>query len=99
MASTPALIPRPVTAALSPSERLTLTKDVVIAVTPGQADLQRIARDLAELLRPALDATLTVRDTGSTSGVAIRLRGSLRLLARPSLPRSVCRRCIERHCR
>jgi hexosaminidase len=62
--SNPPLIPWPASAALSPTERFTITKDTGIEVSAGQADLQRIARDLGNLMRPALDGTLTVRDSG-----------------------------------
>jgi hexosaminidase len=60
-----ALIPRPVSATLSATDQLTITKDFAIEVSAGQADLKRIAQDLAILLRPALDATLPVRDAGA----------------------------------
>jgi hexosaminidase len=62
--SNPPLIPWPASVTLSSNERFTPTKETVIEVSAGQADLQRIARDLADLLRPALDSTLTVRDAG-----------------------------------
>src|SRR6187200_2463580 len=55
MASKPPLIPWPVTVTLSESERFQLGKDLVIEVTPGQPDLERIGQDLASLLKPALD--------------------------------------------
>jgi hexosaminidase len=61
----PALIPWPASVALSVTERLAITKETVIEVPSGQPDLQRVARDLGNLLRPALDATLTVRDSGT----------------------------------
>jgi hexosaminidase len=70
----PAIIPWPASVTLSASERLPITKETVIEVSSDQADLQRIARDLAALLRPALDATLTVRQSsGTPASNAIRL--------------------------
>ena len=46
---------------------IAITKDTVIEVSPGQVDLQRIARELGNLLRPALDATLAVRDLSAAA--------------------------------
>jgi hexosaminidase len=63
VASRAALIPWPVSVTLSETERLSITKDIVIEVSRAQPDLQRIARDLADRLRPALDATLTIRES------------------------------------
>lgn len=70
-----ALIPWPVSVTLSDTDRISITKDTVIEVMPNQPDLQRIARDLAALLRPALDTTLTVREsaTPAPGAGAIRL--------------------------
>jgi hexosaminidase len=62
----PALIPWPLSATLSGSEHLTLGKAFAIEVSPAQLDLQRIGRELAELLRPALDATIPVRGLSAT---------------------------------
>jgi hexosaminidase len=59
-----ALIPWPVSATLSETERRAITKDTAIEVPPGQPDLQRLARDLAELLRPALDGAIAIRERG-----------------------------------
>jgi hexosaminidase len=70
----PPLIPWPSSVTLTSNERFTPTKTTVIEVSPGQADLQRIAKDLADLLRPALDTTLTVRDAGGQAAAnTIRL--------------------------
>jgi hexosaminidase len=75
----PALIPWPVSATFSDAERLSITKDTVIEVPAGQPELQRIARDLAELLRPALDTTLAIRERGADSGGASPASGVIRL--------------------
>jgi hexosaminidase len=70
----PSMIPWPVSVSLSEKDRLTLGKDVAIEVSPGQPDLQRIGRDLAELLRPALDAQIPVREgAAGPASAAIRL--------------------------
>jgi hexosaminidase len=74
MTTQPGIIPWPVTATISPTERLSIAKDTVIEVSPGLPELARIGRELADLLRPALDATLSVRDSGaSATPGAIRL--------------------------
>ena len=70
----PALVPWPASVALSASERFAITKETAIETPAGQADLQRIAKDLADLLRPALDGTPTIRDASSQAAAhAIRL--------------------------
>ena len=53
--STSPLIPWPSSVTLSGNERFSITKDTMIEVSPGQPELQRIGRELADLLRPALD--------------------------------------------
>jgi hexosaminidase len=73
-ASNPALVPWPASVALSASERFAITKETAIETPAGQADLQRIAKDLADLLRPALDGTPTIRDASNqVAANAIRL--------------------------
>ena len=62
----PALIPWPQSATLSDTDHLTLGKAFAIEVSPAQPDLQRIGRELADLLRPALDVTIPVRDLSAT---------------------------------
>jgi hexosaminidase len=62
----PALIPWPVSVALVNTERLTLGKAFAIEVSPAERDLQRVGRELAELIRPAIDATIPVRDLSAT---------------------------------
>ncbi|MPZ21683.1 MAG: hypothetical protein GEV06_27905, partial [Luteitalea sp.] len=74
----PGLIPWPVSATLSDTERLSITKDTVIELSP-EPELQRIARDLAELLRPALDTTLAIREIGGSPAP-----GAIRLEVTPS---------------
>jgi hexosaminidase len=70
----PALIPWPASVTLNATERLEIAKDLVIEIAPGQKELDRIARDLARLLRPALDTTLAVNEAAAPSaGRTIRL--------------------------
>jgi hexosaminidase len=64
------LIPWPSSVTLSGNERLSITKDTIIEVSPGQPELQRIGRELAELLRPALDRTIAVRESASGPSTA-----------------------------
>ena len=66
MASRPALIPWPVSVALSETDRFGLGKDVAIEVSPGQPELERIGQELATLLRPALDVAIPVRSLSPT---------------------------------
>ncbi len=74
MATRPSLIPWPTSVEMSSSDAIAITKDTVIEVTPGQADLWRLATDLALLLRPALDATIAIRDiAGPAAPGTIRL--------------------------
>ncbi len=74
MAATPALIPLPVSVSLNASERFAIGKDLVIEVSPGQPAVERIGRELAELLRPALDVAVPVRPLSATPPqAAIRL--------------------------
>jgi hexosaminidase len=74
----PALIPWPSSVDMSPGERFAITKDTTIEVTPGQADLRRVAAMIADLVRPALEATLAIRDAGATPAP-----GSIRLEVNP----------------
>ncbi|MGH9161066.1 MAG: beta-N-acetylhexosaminidase [Vicinamibacteraceae bacterium] len=72
-ASKPGLIPWPSSVSLSDAERFPITKNTAIEVSPDP-ELQRVARALADLLRPALDTTLTIRESsGSPAPGAIRL--------------------------
>ncbi len=74
MTTRPSLIPWPTSVEMSASDAIAITKDTVIEVTPGQADLWRLATDLARLLRPALDATIAIRDiAGPAAAGSIRL--------------------------
>src|SRR6187200_3266717 len=72
--SNPPLIPWPASVTLSAGERFAITKETVIETPPGQADLQRIAKGVADLLSPALDGTLTIRDAANQAAAnTIRL--------------------------
>ena len=83
MASKPPLIPWPVTVALSESDRFNVGKDLVIEITPGQPDLERIGQDLASLLKPALDVAVPIKPLSATpSPSAIRLEVASGDLAR-----------------
>ena len=56
------------------SERFQITKSTVIEVSPGQPDLQRIGKWIADLVAPALEASLTIREgTGAPASGVIRL--------------------------
>ena len=70
------LIPWPWSVTLSGNERFSITKDTIIEVSPGQPELQRIGRELADLLRPALDRTIAVREGASGTSTA---PGAIRL--------------------
>jgi hexosaminidase len=59
---------------MSPAGAFAITKDTAIEVTAGQPELWRLGTELARLLRPALDATLAIRDiSGAPAGSTIRL--------------------------
>jgi hexosaminidase len=64
---------------MAPAEGFAITKDTVIEVTPGQPDLRRVAAMIADLVRPALEATLAIRDAGATPSP-----GSIRLDLAPA---------------
>jgi hexosaminidase len=73
-AERPALIPWPASVSLAPGERFAVTKDTAIEVTPGQPQLRRIAAVVAELVWPALEARLAIRDAaGAPAPGTIRL--------------------------
>jgi len=74
----PALIPWPSSVEMTAGERFVITKDTTIEVTPGQPDLRRVAGMIADLVRPALEATLAIRDGGETPAP-----GSIRLDVAP----------------
>src|SRR5262245_6284249 len=72
--SQPSIIPWPTTANVNTSERFQITKDTVVEVSPGQPDLQRIGKWIADLVQPALEASLTVREgSGAPAPNVIRL--------------------------
>jgi hexosaminidase len=77
----PPLIPWPASVSLSGGDPVPIPKTSAIEVSPGQPDLQRIARDLADLLRPALDTTLPVREAANAPAP-----GSVRLEIDGSVP-------------
>jgi hexosaminidase len=66
MTQRPALIPLPVSATLSNTEYFTPDKGTTVEVSAGQPDLRRIGQELAELLRPALDTAIPVRELSPT---------------------------------
>jgi N-acetyl-beta-hexosaminidase len=70
----PSIIPWPTSATVNASERFQITKSTVIEVSPGQPDLQRIGKWIADLVAPALEASLTIREgTGAPASGVIRL--------------------------
>ncbi len=70
----PALVPQPVSFVRAGSGALAITPDTVIEIPPGRTDLAALARGLAELLRPALGATVPVREAAAAAPAgAIRL--------------------------
>jgi len=72
--SSPALVPWPASVALSASEQFAITKETAIETPAGQADLQRVAKALGALRRPALDGAPTIRDAShQVAANAIRL--------------------------
>ncbi len=71
---TMAVIPRPVSVEIDEGSPITIEKDWAIEVEPASPDLERIGRQLSELLRPALETPLPVRAaSGPVEGKVIRL--------------------------
>src|SRR5690606_25947591 len=71
---TVALIPQPVSVEDRAGEPVAIDRDWAIEIEPSSPDLERIGRQLADLLRPALDTSLPVRTaSGSAEGKVIRL--------------------------
>jgi hexosaminidase len=66
---------------MTSGERFAITKDTAIEVTPRQPELRRVAGLLADLVRPALEATLAVRDAGAAPAP-----GAIRLDVDPGRP-------------
>jgi hexosaminidase len=62
VAERPALIPLPASMTMGPGQAFSVTKDTTIEVTPRKPDLRRIAGMIAELVAPALEAKLAIRD-------------------------------------
>ena len=58
MTHRPSLIPWPTTVDVSTTESMAITKDTVIEISPSRPDLRRIAVYLADLVQPALEASL-----------------------------------------
>lgn len=79
----PALIPWPASTSLLPGDRFPVTRDTVIEVTPRQPELRRVAGMLADLVWPALEARLAVRDATPTTSTA----GTIRLEVEPGAAR------------
>ena len=53
---------------------MAITKDTVIEISPSRPDLRRIAVYLADLVQPALEASLAIREgTGQPGANVIRL--------------------------
>ena len=80
-AAAPALIPWPASVSMT-GEAFAVTKDTVIEVTPKQPPLRRIADSLADLVWPALETRLPVRDAAATPSP-----GAIRLELEPSSQR------------
>ncbi|HSK10551.1 MAG TPA: beta-N-acetylhexosaminidase, partial [Vicinamibacterales bacterium] len=78
----PALIPWPASVSLAPGEAFSITKDTVIEVTPAHPELRRIADVLADLVWPALEARLAVRDAAPAP-----VAGTIRLEVEPGSAR------------
>jgi hexosaminidase len=64
-AERPALIPLPSSVSMVPGQRFAVTKDTVIEVTPKQPELRRLAAVVADMLWPALETRLAVRDAAA----------------------------------
>jgi hexosaminidase len=77
-AERPALIPWPASFTAGEGGAFSITKDTAIEVTPRQPDLRRIAGMLGELLWPALETRLQVRDAAAAA-----IPGTIRLELQP----------------
>ncbi len=75
----PALIPWPASVTMAPGESFPITRDTVIEITPKQPQLRRSADLVADLVWPALEARLAIRDAGPT-----QLPGTIRLEVEPT---------------
>ena len=78
-AARPSLIPLPASVSMTAGESFAVTKDTVIEIPPKQPQVRRIAEMLADLLWPALEARLAIRDAGPAP-----LPGTIRLEVDPS---------------
>lgn len=81
-AERPSLIPLPASVSMTAGESFAVTKDTVIEITPKQSELRRIAEMLADLVWPALETRLAIRDAGPAP-----LAGAIRLEVDPSSSR------------
>jgi hexosaminidase len=72
-ADRPSLIPWPSSVTLAPGEQFAITKDTVIEISPKQPHLRRIAGWVAELVKPALETTLAIRESAAPGTGVIRL--------------------------
>ena len=81
-AGRPSLIPLPATVSLTPGESFAVTKETAIEITPAQPELRRIAGMLADLVWPALEARLAIRDAGPKP-----VPGTIRLEVEPASAR------------
>jgi hexosaminidase len=81
----PALIPWPDSVELHATERFAFAKETIVEVSPGHPELLRIGRDLAALLQPALDGSLTVRERQGTAGAGV-IRLEIAAPAGPAAP-------------
>ena len=78
----PALIPLPASVSMTQGEPFPITKDTVIEVTPKEPQLRRVAEMVADLLWPALEARLAIRDAGPNPAA-----GTIRLEVEPASAR------------
>ncbi len=76
----PAIIPWPASVSMAPGESFSITKETVIEVTPKQPELRRIANVVADLVSPALEARLAVRDAAQAPAP-----GTIRLEVNPAV--------------
>lgn len=78
----PSLIPLPASVSLTPGASFSVTRETAIEVSPGQPELRRIAGMVADLVSPALEARLAIRDAGPKA-----VAGTIRLEVEPASAR------------
>ena len=81
-AERPSLIPWPASVSMAPGEQFPVSKDTVIEVTAKQPELRRIAGVVADLVWPALEARLAIRDAAAAPAP-----GTIRLEVEPGSAR------------